>query len=309
MKKDGAPLTAHPRPCSKKVFSYTPRDFLLRAGGGPSRLLPILPFSLSYLDWKRITILLMIFQSLVGFLPATQNTHFDSGRVTTIYDGDTIKVRLTNGGEVRVRLIGIDSPELDDPREEVQFLAQMAKEFAYYHLFGREVRLAYDWEPKDSYGRTLAYVWTDDQKMFNEFIVSEGFAFAFLKFPYRKDYQERFKAAESLARVKGVGLWHKGSYPAVSATEARGSLGKIAAVEFLCSSIQTRMRFSLLLSPAGEFQVLIPSEKLPLFLDLRSFLNRTLIVTGFLGDFRGRTEMRLVSPHQIKIKSGTSPSL
>jgi micrococcal nuclease len=251
---------------------------------------------------KKRTLLCLSLLIFIEILPSGQNPPFDSGRVTAVYDGDTIKVKLTSGGEVRVRLIGIDSPELDDPREEVQFLAQMAKEFAYHHLFGHEVRLTYDWEPKDSYGRILAYVWTDDQKMFNEFIVNEGFAFAFLKFPYRKDYQERFKAAESLARVKGVGLWHKGSYPVVSATEARGSLGKIAAVEFLCSSIQTRMRFSLLLSPVGEFQVLIPREKSSSFPDLRSFSNRTLIVTGFLGDFRGRTEMRLFSPHQIKIK-------
>ena len=251
---------------------------------------------------KKRTLLCLSLLIFIEILPSGQNPPFDSGRVTAIYDGDTIKVKLTSGGEVRVRLIGIDSPELDDSREEVQFLAQMAKEFAYYYLFGREVRLTYDWELKDSYGRTLAYAWTDDQKMFNECMVSEGFAFAFLKFPYRKDYQERFKAAESLARVKGVGLWHKGSYPAVSATEAKGSLGKIAAVEFLCSSIQTRMRFSLLLSPAGEFQVLIPREKLPNFPDLRSFSNRTVIVTGFLGDFRGRTEMRLFSPHQIKVK-------
>ncbi len=259
-------------------------------------------FNLSCPNWKRTTILLAIFQSLVGFLPAVQNTNFDSGRVTAVYDGDTIKVKLTNGGEIKVRLIGIDSPELDDPREEVQFLAQMAKEFAFYQLFGREVRLTYDWEPKDSYGRTLAYVWADDQKLFNEFIVNEGFAFAYLKFPYRKDYQDRFKAAESLARVKGVGLWHQGGYPVVSAWGARETLGKIAAVEFLCSSIQTGTRFSLLLSAAGEFQVLVPKEKCALFPDLRSFLNKTLVVTGFIGDFRGRTEMRLFSPHQIKVK-------
>ena len=127
----------------------------------------------------------------------------DSGLVVVVYDGDTVKVRFADGGERKVRLIGIDSPEMDDPREEVRFMAFMAKRFAFLNLFRRNVHLAYDWELEDKYGRLLAYLTTDDGALFNELILKEGFAFAYRKFPFRKDLMERFKAAATEARRAG----------------------------------------------------------------------------------------------------------
>ena len=137
--------------------------------------------------------------------PSSSDYSREVGVVTAVYDGDTIKVRFKKGLEKKVRLIGINAPEIDDEREEVLFLAYMAKRFAFFHLYKKEVKLSYDWQLEDVYGRLLAYIWTD-KELFNDFIIREGFASAFLKFPFRKDYQERFKESEKFARENEKGL-------------------------------------------------------------------------------------------------------
>ena len=51
--------------------------------------------------------------------------------VVVVYDGDTVKVRFGDGGERKVRLIGIDSPELADEREDVRFMAYVGQEVRF----------------------------------------------------------------------------------------------------------------------------------------------------------------------------------
>jgi endonuclease YncB( thermonuclease family) len=56
--------------------------------------------------------------------PVLAESFPSSGTVITVYDGDTVRVRFTDGSESRVRFIGIDAAELDNPREEVNLKAQ-----------------------------------------------------------------------------------------------------------------------------------------------------------------------------------------
>ena len=78
--------------------------------------------------------------------------------VERVVDGDTIVVR----GVGRVRLIGVDTPETVDPRRPVEFFGREASAFTKRLLEGQRVRLEYDWERADRYGRTLAYVYLRD---------------------------------------------------------------------------------------------------------------------------------------------------
>ncbi|HDZ26029.1 MAG TPA: hypothetical protein ENH65_05905, partial [Candidatus Aminicenantes bacterium] len=59
----------------------------------------------------------------------------ESGLVTAVYDGDTIKVRFKNEKERKIRLIGIDTPEIGDSREEAKFRAHIARRFAFFYLY------------------------------------------------------------------------------------------------------------------------------------------------------------------------------
>ena len=236
-------------------------------------------------------------QPLVKFLNSHENTQ-ERGIVTAVFDGDTIKVKFRSGLEKRVRLIGIESPEMDDEREEVGFWAFMAKRFAFYFLYKKEVRLSYDWQKEDDYGRILAYVWKD-KMFFNDFIVREGFAYAFLKFPFRKDYQNMFKESEELARKEGRGLWFKGQYPLIGVSDIKRHIGELISIKFVCKSIETKRGFVFLNASKRSFAALIPTSYLAKFPSYKSFKNRNLMVTGFLEEFQGQPQIVISFPRQI----------
>ena len=78
--------------------------------------------------------------------------------VTRVIDGDTIEVRIS-GGEDEVRYIGIDTPETVKPGTPVQCFGPQASSENHRLVEGRRVRLVFDRERRDVYGRLLAYVY------------------------------------------------------------------------------------------------------------------------------------------------------
>lgn len=120
---------------------------------------------------------------------------------TRVIDGDTI---VLDGGE-RVRLIGVQAPERNDPRPEVRRMAEQAGEFTRRLCEGRAVRLEYDFQPQDRYGRTLAYIYLEDGTLVNAELIRQGYANAYTRFPFR--YLEDFRAHQQEARAAGRGLW------------------------------------------------------------------------------------------------------
>jgi len=224
----------------------------------------------------------------------------ESGLVTAVYDGDTIKVKFRNEKERKVRLIGIDTPEMEDSREEAKFRAHMARRFTFFYLYRKTVKLSFDWEIEDKYGRLLAYVWTEKQGLFNKFILSEGFAAVFLKFPFK--YREEFIEAERKARELEKGFWKKGPYPSISVQDTRASLGKLLSVKYKCSRVQAKGKFIFLYSSGEEFSTLIPRENISFFPDLKSFEGKALTVTGFLEEYKEKPQIVAFFPRQIKIE-------
>lgn len=222
----------------------------------------------------------------------------DQGVVSRVYDGDTVDVRLASGETHKVRLIGIDSPEMDDEREAVLFFAHMAKRFAFYHLYDKEVRLTYDWERRDAYGRTLAYIALDDGTLFNELIIKAGFAHAFTKYPYRDDMRALFRKAEKQARRYKRGLWRKKPWPVIKAGDARTRLDSIATVEFVCRDIVEQGRY-LYLRSDDDFEVFIPLPGPVPDAELRSLVGRPAAVTGYIEEYKGRIQIVLSLRSQL----------
>jgi len=118
-----------------------------------------------------------------------------------VIDGDTIVL----DGREHVRLIGVDTPEKNDQREDVRQFARQATSFTRQQVAGHRVRLAYDQTRCDRYRRTLAYVYLEDGSMLNAEIVRRGYGFAYVRYPFR--YMARFRAYERGAREAAVGLW------------------------------------------------------------------------------------------------------
>ena len=82
-------------------------------------------------------------------------------------------------------LIGVDYPELNHPNEPVKRFVKEATLFVETKALGMKVTLEYDFQRKDRYGRTLAYVHFTDGTMPNALIIKEGYCFAFVKYKWR----------------------------------------------------------------------------------------------------------------------------
>lgn len=125
--------------------------------------------------------------------------------VLRVVDGDTIHV-LRHGRDVTIRLIGMDTPEVDWYGGEAECFGARAGRFLTDLLDGERVRLEFDEERIDPYGRTLAYVYLDDGRSVNELLVRRGHATVTIFEPNDR-YEDRLRAAEAGARSSGAGLW------------------------------------------------------------------------------------------------------
>ena len=222
------------------------------------------------------------------------------GTVTAVVDGDTIRVRLGGRTYERVRLIGVDSQELDDARERVRFMAFLAKRFTFTRLYQAEVELLPGPEERDSYGRLLAFVRLADGEVFNVTLVREGYAFAYLKFPFDEKLRKELKAAETEARQAGRGLWGREPYPMIGPGEAGRHVGEILSVRFRCLRSFRRGGVRLLEAEGAAFDVAISLEvyrSLPGPLD---FEGRTVEATGLVELYQGRPQIMIGVPMQLK---------
>lgn len=128
----------------------------------------------------------------------------DTAQVVRVIDGDTIEVSI-NGTTEKVRFIGVDTPETVHPTKGVEPYGREASNFTKEKLTDQTVKLEFDVEERDQYGRLLAYVWLGEE-MFNEVLLREGYA-QIATYPPNVKYVERFKAAQKEAREAGRGLW------------------------------------------------------------------------------------------------------
>jgi micrococcal nuclease len=124
--------------------------------------------------------------------------------VTRVTDGDTIRVIL-QGHDERVRLIGIDTPEVPWYGGRGECFGVEAGLFARRRLAERSVKLAFDVDRRDRFGRLLAYVYLD-RELFNMTLVQRGYARADPRAPNTR-MAKAFGDAEAQARTAGRGLW------------------------------------------------------------------------------------------------------
>ena len=148
-------------------------------------------------------------------IPFGKSYNYTNILVTRVVDGDTLK--LENGE--RVRLIGIDTPEMHESQKlyrdsartkqdtsTIQKLGRRAYEFTKNLVEGKRVSLEFDVEKHDRYGRLLAYVYLKDGTFVNAKIVEEGYA-SLMTFPPNVKYADLFLKLLQEARNSRKGLW------------------------------------------------------------------------------------------------------
>jgi micrococcal nuclease len=126
-----------------------------------------------------------------------------TGTVVSITDGDTLRLTVDDT-EVRVRLIGIDTPEVYP--NPACFGAEAEAALADLAPSGSTVGIAYDRDPRDQYDRELLYLFTVDGTLINLELVAQGYAKAVLFEPNDR-YWNELRDAEQSARDAERGLW------------------------------------------------------------------------------------------------------
>jgi len=129
-------------------------------------------------------------------------------QVVHVVDGDTIQVDI-NGSKETIRLIGVDTPEVVDPRKPVQCFGREASNKTKEILIGKKVRLESDptQSNRDKYQRPLRYVFLEDGTLFNKLLIEQGYAHEYTYQSNSYRYQLEFKTAEKDARENKRGLW------------------------------------------------------------------------------------------------------
>ena len=157
--------------------------------------------------------------------PSPDAARAGAAEVTRVVDGDTVRVTIA-GGEERVRLIGIDTPETHGQGGLREcFGTEATRRMTELLPPGTPVRLVRDVEARDRYDRLLAYVYrTADGLFVNLAMAREGFATT-LTYPPNVAHAEEFVAAVRAARQARRGLWGRCGGPDVSLPSAGGGGG------------------------------------------------------------------------------------
>lgn len=148
-------------------------------------------------------------------IPFGQSYNYTDITVKRVVDGDTL---LLENGE-RVRLIGIDTPEMHESEKlnrdsrrsgedisAIKRLGRRSYEFTKRLVEAKQVSLEFDVEKYDKYKRLLAYVYLKDGTFVNAEIVKQGYA-SLMTYPPNVKYADLFRQLYQEARENKRGLW------------------------------------------------------------------------------------------------------
>ncbi len=140
-------------------------------------------------------------------------------KVERVSDGDTITTITANQTKLRIRLLGIDAPEVPHGTKPGQPFGEDARDYLDHLIGGKTVRV--DAYGPDKYKRVLAVVW-DEQVNVNLLMVAMGYAEVYGGAPCQV-YCQELEEAEAKARRDRVGMWAQppGAYESPSAFRAR----------------------------------------------------------------------------------------
>ncbi|MBA4023899.1 MAG: nuclease [Gordonia sp.] len=138
--------------------------------------------------------------------------------VVSVIDGDTLRVQMPGDAVKKVRVIGIDTPEIAHPPdsdpaqcygpEAADLTAQLVPE-------GTVIRLESDpvAGEQDRYGRRLAHVWLPDGLLLSRHLLQAGAAREFTYQGQNYSYRSEFRSDERAARANATGLWGRCERP------------------------------------------------------------------------------------------------
>ncbi|KAG1707655.1 Beta-barrel assembly-enhancing protease [Nymphon striatum] len=204
-----------------------------------------------------IVVLLVSSSSYAGACsPNKLPSNFEAVKVKWVYDGDTLLLE----DKRKIRIIGIDTPEVKHHKQLAEAYGQKAREALRELLKKHDYRvlLKYGKERKDRYKRILAHVFLPNKTNISVWLLENGFAKT-LPIPPNLGLADCYKQAERVAQRQGLKIWrfksniiqpiselskrHKG-YVRLKGKVRSVKSGKVTVIKFADSDIQVKITSS-----------------------------------------------------------------
>ncbi|MFE3973786.1 MULTISPECIES: thermonuclease family protein [unclassified Peribacillus] len=135
-----------------------------------------------------------------------------TAKIVRVVDGDTVKIKMTNGNEETVRLLLVDTPETVHPSKPVQPFGPEASKFTKDLMpAGSKVEVETGIGERDKYGRLLAYFYVDG-KMVNKLLLEKGLARVAYVYAPNTKYLDEFEDIQKQAQKDEIGIWSIENY-------------------------------------------------------------------------------------------------
>ncbi len=227
----------------------------------------------------------------------------ESVTVKWVYDGDTLL--LTD--KRKIRLIGIDTPEVKHHKQKQQAYAAKAKEALRVLLKKSDykVNLRYEEERKDRYSRALAHVYTPDGINIESWLLEKGFATTMV-FPPNVGLADCYQKSERMAQQQILGIWGlKHNQLKLAASLPSRVKGRVRLKGKIKKVIQHKKSIIMELESNSKRHIEIKLKKkyLRYFmgLDTDKLWGQTIIISGFLKNKRNKRSISLKHPSQLRV--------
>lgn len=227
----------------------------------------------------------------------------ESVQIRQITDGDTLILRDNR----RVRLIGINTPELGRDGKPDQALAIRARSRLKQLLFqaNNKASLQIGDDPRDRYGRTLAYVWLANGQEISEILLREGLGWM-IAIPPNLAMLECHLKAEQIARTAKAGVWSHPNYEPIPATKLSLRDTGYQRVRGRISSVNNGGG-ARWINLQNRLTIRIQEKNLHWFNNPpnRSWIGREIEVGGWLYQVKGKLRVNLSHPSALQIRPGS----
>ena len=224
---------------------------------------------------------------------STVTRHRYKHYVAKVYDGDTITLK---NGE-RVRLLGINTPEIKSQYRPGEVGGQTAKKWLQKKLSSGEVFLEFDTQQRDKYKRLLAHLFLENGEHLNKEIVKAGLAILTI-IPPNLSYVNELKKAEVHAQKLGLGIWSMAAYRAISVDNLPKNISGWQRFLAMPKEIKRSRKYvRLILNDRVDVRIAI--EHLALFPDLNMYLAKRVEIRGWATKNKDRYSILVRHPSSI----------
>jgi len=230
--------------------------------------------------------------SLAGTLSIIGDERWVS--VAKVYDGDTFKTR---NGE-KIRLLNLNTPEIQHRDNRAQVGGNKAAAALKTLILGKQVRLSFDKEKKDRYGRTLAHVWMQNGLWVNQYMIEKGYAHVYTFEPNTR-WVKKLLQAEHIAQREKRGIWATKRFKLLNSKKLNAKfIGQFRVVQGKVDSVK-KWSFR-----TGKLHVSIVKKARKLFRRPPALrLGQVITIRGKVRiSSRGKLFLSLYSPQDLELK-------